>query len=88
MLDRYGPIPCVVSSKFDPGLDHETCFGQGDISKCDASRGFKHADWDLEFSCRDNRQWLACWRQVAQLTAPISRHVNEAILDHLALVEP
>lgn len=27
-------------SDFDPRLDHESCFGQEDINKCDASRGF------------------------------------------------
>lgn len=36
VLDCYGSL----SSNFDPELDHENCFGQEDINKCETSRDF------------------------------------------------
>lgn len=36
VLDCYGSL----FSNFDPELDHENCFGQEDINKCDTSRDF------------------------------------------------
>lgn len=37
VLYCYGPL----SSDFDPGLEHEPCFGQEDINQYDTNRGFK-----------------------------------------------
>lgn len=36
----YVRLLWVPFSNFDPELDHENCFGQEDISKCDTSRDF------------------------------------------------
>lgn len=57
------------------------------VMQADALKVF--VDWDLEHSCHDKRQWLSCWRQLAHVIDSISpTHVNEAILDYPALVEP
>jgi len=73
-------LPLGDPSRIDSGLDHVTCFGQWDTSKCDINRNLKSAStmglilscgsWDLCSHHHVNLPRLVCWRHGTSFPLP------------------